>query len=324
MLRGPKKLIWFKGLATSLLVVILFVIIVKDLQEAKKRILLHISRRDVYKKHDRIESKTKMGSLNSLIPNSFDYLVNLSAQEEVDANKVREYVRYYNQVVDFIPKQAGAYGILGFCYYYLGEYEKAFYAYQKAIALNPAFFWFHYNLGLIYFNTGQYAEAVKAFQKATQTRADFTLMTMSSSKVYIQLRLLVEGFEDAALPNLQQAYQNSFKLLILSYYQLNDFPSVIATATYAIDNKLDEQGVFSYYAGLAAYKMRRYKEAVFSFQECLKKNPRNKDALYSLGLTLKALGKIAQSQSILQQAKMLEQESSENMLSKDDVKLHIF
>lgn len=57
--------------------------------------------------------------------------------------------------------------------------------------------------------------------------------------------------------------------------------------------------------GIVAYDAKDYRTALQSFQEALRLNPENVNALYYVGLTYMALGQYAEAQAILEQAKTL-------------------
>ena len=57
--------------------------------------------------------------------------------------------------------------------------------------------------------------------------------------------------------------------------------------------------------GIVAYDAKDYRTALQSFQEALRLNPENLNALYYVGLTYMVLGQYAEAQSILEQAKTL-------------------
>src|SRR3989338_4014880 len=73
--------------------------------------------------------RLKVKALNQLRPNSVNYLRHFlytdDRQSIVDPIKLRENLYYYSKVVEFMPGNPDAMGIMGFCYYYLREQDKA-------------------------------------------------------------------------------------------------------------------------------------------------------------------------------------------------------
>ena len=120
-----------------------------------------------------------------------------------------------------MPRNADAYGMLGFFYYYAEDYEKAVASYQKAIELNAYFFWFYYDMGVICFKNSRYVEAIEFFKKALEQRPEIALKIISSSPIYTSIIKSSSYFDYPMDTALKTAYMNSYKLLSLSAQRLN-------------------------------------------------------------------------------------------------------
>jgi tetratricopeptide (TPR) repeat protein len=138
-----------------------------------------------------------------------------------DKNKIQGYIIYYKQVNAYKPT-AEAYGMLGFFEHLLGKREAALVSYQKAVRLNPHFFWFHYNLGILYLESGLYQEANASFKNALSLAPQETIDFMFSSKIYHQIIASADLISaDTWLANrLDAGYQESIKGLFMSEYAL--------------------------------------------------------------------------------------------------------
>ena len=80
---------------------------------------------------------------------------------------------------------ADIYGWLGMVYRYLGRWDDAVVAYEKAIRLNPIPPDFYlYGLGLSYAMTGQFEEAIIQFPKAIQNNPDSFYVRLFAAAVY--------------------------------------------------------------------------------------------------------------------------------------------
>jgi len=277
---------------------------------------------DYVQLRDHVRAKT----LSRLMPESFDYLIDFAQNKrELDQEKLQQYEYYYEKVVDFIPIYRGdAYEILGFCHYHLGEYRESLMDYIKASRINPHFFWPHYNLGVIYFKRGYYSKASSAFETALATKLEDNFDVINTSKLFNPILMSSHPFTSATMLRLKTAYRDSHVLLILSYYYLNDFPKMFQQASSAIAASLDEDGRFYYYAGLAAYHMKRYKEAVYFFQTYTGMNTDFANAFYYLGISLKALGNEELSAKALGRAKLLRLTDRSEILMAGDVNLQMF
>jgi TolB-like protein len=83
------------------------------------------------------------------------------------------------------PNVADIYGWLGMVYRYVGRWEDAVVAYEKAIRLNPIPPNFYLQgLGLSYAWTERYEEAITVFEKATQDHPDAFYLRLFAAAVY--------------------------------------------------------------------------------------------------------------------------------------------
>jgi len=120
---------------------------------------------------DKTMSRARLLVLNRLRPETFYYITDfIGLHPEYGKIELEEYAFYYKAVVEYMPHRADALGLLGYCSYYLGQLNESISSYQRAIGINPDFFWFHYNLGVIYFKEGRYKEALESFKKALATK----------------------------------------------------------------------------------------------------------------------------------------------------------
>ncbi len=165
----------------------------------------------------KVEMGVKGRILNKMNPGSFDYLLNVAQDKDVGKKKLEKYKRYYKLVTQSFPHIAEAYGMLGFCHYYLGEYKEAETAYKEAIKRNSHFFWFYHNLGVIYANKGYYKEAMQVLNLAMKAKPKYALKFIRSSQmIYIPImRSKVKDPDYSIRLELQKGYQNCYNLLTL-------------------------------------------------------------------------------------------------------------
>ena len=259
---------------------------------------------------EKVFSHARAATLSRFSPSFDDLADTLENHKQFDPKKLREYVEYYEKVVEYTPGNAEAYALLGFFYYHSGKYKKAIALFRKSIKLNPRIFWFYYNLGTIHFKLGQYDQAVIAFKKALLTNPSDTTTLISSSRIYLPIflaRLKSHNdidVEQKVLSQFQWGYQECSRLLVLSYDHLEDFKQLINYAAEAMQASFFDPEIF-YHAGRAAYQLKEYEKAVFFFQECVKEDLNNSDAYYYLGLSLKELNHPSLSQAALQKAAYL-------------------
>lgn len=153
--------------------------------------------------------RAKMSQLDYLRPYSFDDLI------RKDPHRLMEYAHYFQRVTEFLPQRAEAWSLAGYCFYYLGEIPKAIVSYQKAVEMQPFFFWHPYNLGVIYFKTSRFEEAAAAFQKALRSDAVKTLVVIQASpRIYGPILVLQTHDAGGSLnERLRGGYRKGFTYL---------------------------------------------------------------------------------------------------------------
>ena len=260
------------------------------------------------------KNKIHLRILNNLL-STIDYLVEFSSGEEpFDRETFLGYVDYYKQILKYMPRRADALGLLGYCYYYLGEKSRAIDFFQEAIDQEPGFFWFHYNLGLIYFQDGLYEKAQDSFKRALSCDPEKTLKFVYSSRIlqYIgptdkvdfpvnngyHKRSRQEIYQELGT-GLEKAYQRARQLLILSFNETQNFSEMLQAAQIGLENHKGDPLFFYFYAGLGAYQLKNYPVALGFFNHCIEKDPRSQ-AFHYLGLTLLAMHQDQLARPILQ------------------------
>jgi len=163
-------------------------------------------------------------TLNAVMPSSYEGLLEISQKmEKVDQQPLKEYFQYYKEIVRFHPDMAEGYGMLGFCYYHLGDHQNAISSYEKAIELHPDFFWYYYNLGIIHFKEGAYEKAIEMFKKGMDTPPESALHFIFNSKlIYMPIVKVYLERGVSAVEQLKAGYKECPQLLLLSYYKLKN------------------------------------------------------------------------------------------------------
>jgi tetratricopeptide (TPR) repeat protein len=169
----------------------------------------------------RVKTKLYFSPLNKLQPNKevLDHLVKgIYGNQALDAQILERLKRYFILLSEYFPERSDAFGMKGLCLYYQGQIPQAEEAYQKAIELNPHFFWFYYNLGVIHMKDNNYPAAMAAFKQGLQTRPEHALYYIQTSeKVYLPILKSTRdlwGWEPQ--DQLKQGYQDCLGLLLLA------------------------------------------------------------------------------------------------------------
>lgn len=255
--------------------------------------------------------KIHLRILNSLVV-PVDYLYDLSkGNADFDKETFGSYLNYYKQFIKYSPYSADALGMLAFCYSYLGEQSKAVSLYKKAIFLEPAFFWFHYNLGVIYFQQQKYPQAAVSLKRAFSVDRTKTLGLISNSHIMIYLGPS-ESFNfpvkkaaaqrDVYLDmahHLREGLGRCQEMLVLSYFRMKDYASMLKWAQAGIKHRQGDIPFFYFHSGVAAYQLEDYPKAAVFLNKCIEKDPGYADAYYYLSLTLKAMKKEDQAAAVL-------------------------
>jgi tetratricopeptide (TPR) repeat protein len=106
----------------------------------------------------------------------------------------------YEQVVALDPNHMEAWNALGYDYGKLGQQQKEEAALRKALALDPAARWAHYNLGNVLMAQKKYDEAISEYQKEIETKSNNSLVHLNLGRVYV-----LSGQPEKAIPELQTA-----------------------------------------------------------------------------------------------------------------------
>jgi len=236
-----------------------------------------------------------------------DYFAEFVDKEEpYDAFKLMNCVNYHKAVTQFFGFQkAEGFGMLGFCYERLGRQSQAIESYQQSIAVNADYFWPYYDLGVIAYRQGQYAKAGDYFKRAIEQNPIKTIFLLSRSKVYSDVKLSKEAGVYDTLNGLKEGRLQAYILWMDSLFKAGAYEQLGEVAINGLKQGMDVQGIFYYYAGMAAFYQKSYPKAVEILQIALQKDPRNSDALLYLGMCLKEAGREDMAQAIISKAGVL-------------------
>ena len=238
------------------------------------------------------ENKIKAKTLNSLKPESFNYLINLENNSAPsDEKKTASYIRYFKKIIQYMPSVSGAYGLLGFCYYQEGKLKEAAFWYKKAHRSHPNTFLFYYSLGIIHFKNQDYPKAIQYLENAASLNTEDYLNFTTSTKIYLPLLDISDESMNTLSLRFKTHLSHCHTLLAMGYYYSKDFSNMFGSANHAISLGLPDQGFFYYLAGLAAYEQQKHEIAIKFFMESLKNNFKHPKVHHYLGLSLKNMGK---------------------------------
>lgn len=118
-------------------------------------------------------------------------------------------VQYYQTISDYVPDIAEAQHLLGACHYLLGQTQQALTSQQKAVVLEPRFFWAWYNLGLMLYQQGEFSQSGRAFQQALRVSPVETMRIVRSSKIYVEILRSAQAAESLTMGQLENGYRKA-------------------------------------------------------------------------------------------------------------------
>jgi tetratricopeptide (TPR) repeat protein len=266
---------------------------------------------------EKVAMKARIKTLNRQMPD-FQYLAQIArAPGRFDPVRMKDYVRYYQRVVEYFPSMGEAWGMLGFCYhFYDGKTQQAIEAYEKAIQCNPRFFWFYYNLGSLHYQQGDYAKAVRMLEAAIkQDFAQSAKFILSSQYIYRQTRNALSLNHPRDLKaQFQRGYEDALVLLLQAYDHRKRYSAVVPLAFNLLQmDNVDKERLY-FYLSKATFHLQQHKRSIVFVQETLKRNPRNSDAIQYLALNLKALGQDQAALNTLKKMVVLVKSGQESVL----------
>jgi len=251
----------------------------------------------------------QMATLSRLRPN-YEYIKKYERKEVAyDAEVFKEYEYYYRKVVEFMPDRSDALGLLGYITFQQGRIDRSLEYYKEAIQIHPQLFNFLYNAGVLLFKTKNYAAASEFLKESVKRDVDRNVYLTSISVVYLPLFSDLNHLKRFIIGRFRQAYTNAYKVLVLSLFQIKDYPEVERYAAQGMQMRSGENAFFLLYRGIAAYHLGKYSLAVSFLQQSADIDPHQPETYYYLGLVLERMGKKALSGPLLTQAIRMHKEN---------------
>jgi tetratricopeptide (TPR) repeat protein len=127
-------------------------------------------------------------SMGALKPQPMDYLWQIDIQHApIDKNLIRYYADYYENLLQVFPQLADAYGVLGYCFHYLGNDLKAKEFFKKAIDGDPSYFWYYYDLAILYIHEHHYPASLELLGHAIQINPQTNIKALVTSPALFPL-----------------------------------------------------------------------------------------------------------------------------------------
>ena len=291
------------------LCLILGILIVREFRSLQPLLTRNFVVQHILMEREKVKSKARAVTLNHMMP-SFGPLADaLGGGGQVSEAQYSLYAQYYAKVIEYMPDRADAYGLLGYCYYHLGQANESRDAFQKAALLSPRFFWFPYDAGIMYFRSGEYRKAAEHLQRALAARPEQVAAFFRTSKLYQDILRSAQGNPLVTPERLREGYRDCYRMLAMSYQKLNMYPQMLATSLNALKAGVGGEDAFYYYGGLASFQMKDYAQAIALLKESVQHSSDNPEAYRYLGLSLRAAGNEQTATQALQTAERLSRQT---------------
>lgn len=131
----------------------------------------------------------------------------INENQDFTAYELRWCIQYYQELIDTLGPFDHAYANQGFCYYYLGDLDRAIAMYEKAIEINPDQYAYYWDQGMIYAQKKEFERAALFLQKAMET-------VPATARIYASLAQ-DDRFLDAVGPVIVFEHSASFLTRVL-------------------------------------------------------------------------------------------------------------
>jgi Flp pilus assembly protein TadD len=197
-----------------------------------------------------------------------DKLVNLATSAD-SLMDLTTSVKYYSQILDLDSTKLIALNNRGRAYVWLGQLDKGFTDFDKAVRLYPHERTF-YTRGMAYVNISRYDKATPDLMKSIELNPNFgeayyglSLIKTNQDSLDLALQLCDKADKLSYLPRLSKQIRSTI------YQKKGDFKAVVNELTEAI--KLDPTNPTHYNnRGLAKNQLKQYSDAISDFNYAIK------------------------------------------------------
>jgi tetratricopeptide (TPR) repeat protein/DNA-binding winged helix-turn-helix (wHTH) protein len=212
----------------------------------------------------------------------------------------------------FAPRSDEGYRRLGQALLDAGEAEEALQAYEKAVQINP-YYWFNFSaLGEAYFRLAKYEEALAAFRRVIELEPDNAYGHDNVGAVY-----LCEGRWSDAIPEYERALRLephfvAYSNLGTAYFDLKRYHEAAKMFEQAVAISPNQQAVLGNLAdayrwsGESAKAAATYDKAIALAYRELQVNPRKTTAMQGLALYYAKKGNGTQALEFIRRARSLD------------------
>lgn len=169
---------------------------------------------------------------------------------------------------------------------------------NNALSLSPNHYHSHYLLAVVYAQKGNYKEAAAAFEKSLELKPGNAEAHLKLADVYRQLNLLDKAEEHYKKAfSLNNSAAASFNLAVL-YYERGELDQALAYVEKSIQAGNLSADVFNL-QGVLLNQMKRYSDAIISFQNVLKIDPNHAVAAINMAVAYFNINDLNKAREIL-------------------------
>lgn len=209
-----------KAFITAGLIFIIVLLIKADFLKARSLLTKNVLWHSLQVEQQKVKNKAMLITINHYRPDLSLWKGFFVQNTLPEKSFLNESVKYYETISDYFPQMAQAEHMLGLCYYFLGETQKALIAQQKAVALEPQYFWAWYDLGLMYYRQGEFVKSAESFRRALNVSPTATVKIIESSRIFSEILRSVALADVVSAQSLEQGYADAARLLKASVSRL--------------------------------------------------------------------------------------------------------
>ena len=265
-----------------------------------------------------------MNRLNQLKGIEFDLYGFSNGEGDTDRERLLLGIRYYKELLKINNANAGVYGDLGFCYFYLGDYQTAIRLYKKAISLEPKLYTYHWDLAMIYFYLKEYSNVVPYLQNCiTQIPATISYYMGLGRKIQEKGEEQISRLIYFLLMRADKDEAEAYERLLFCYSRVKEYKIMQELAHKGLQLHPDNERIL-YYAGLANFLSQNYEDAITYFNKAIELDRKDMDAYYYRGLCFQNLNRPAQYFQDMQKVLALHNAIPQaEQANKVDIRLHL-
>lgn len=187
---------------------------------------------EVQREH--VKQKAMAATINHYRPDLSQWRTFIQKGERPDTRFLQYSAEYYEVIGRYAPDLAEARHLLAVCRYLLGQKEQALAEEQKAVELQPRYFWAWYNLGIMEYHNGRFGEAAEAFKRALNLRPELAGRVIATSRVFLEVARAIDAAAVLTPQRTQEGYRDALLMYNASVSRLKGLPPGVEVGSFAL------------------------------------------------------------------------------------------